>query len=90
MKKNILPVFLVLTALGCQPADDNWQIIQKPSPKPAEPAKPAESPLEKCNLRFEQEDSLKQVALKAAQMFEVCHLNENEIRFLIAQSSTKN
>ena len=71
-------------AFGCHTDSGAWPEIQETSPLTDEPVNPIGLPTEKCKIKFNENESLKQVAVKAAEMFEVCQLSENEIRSLLA------
>jgi hypothetical protein len=56
------------------------RVIMQPSPQPqAVPAKPVS-----CGLKFSEGASLKQIAIEAVKMADECHLDESQMKALLA------
>jgi hypothetical protein len=77
MRALILILPFVLSACG---EPEVKRVIMQPSPQSqAEPAKPVS-----CGVRFSEGASLKQIAIEAAKMADECHLDESQMKALLA------
>ncbi|MGZ3727367.1 MAG: hypothetical protein ACXWQQ_16315 [Pseudobdellovibrio sp.] len=79
MKQILFLTTAILFLQACQAGQDPIKSPVTITPEaPSSPAQPI-SKTQDCKIMFEAKDSLKKIAMKAAQMKQECHLSEAEI-----------
>ncbi len=77
MKNSIVLMLALFFLQSCQAAKES---PTAPSETPAPAHQDTKNKIEKCKIKFTTGDSLKEISIKAAKMYEQCQLTEKEIK----------